>query len=92
MTEKKPRLRWKKNPRPKGLAGIGHGHPGHTLYLGDERQAMINKYGNRYSDKDEFFWVTFGNIPFINTAGSKPLSESEAKAAAMEYVRKHLKK
>lgn len=32
-------LRWKKNPRPTGLAGVGAGDPGSTLRDGEEKYA-----------------------------------------------------
>lgn len=89
----KPRLRWKKNPRPKGLAGICSGHPGHSLLYG--KVGCANAYEHSWRGKQRgWYWTARMDpqVPLRNTCNETPLTEEEAKAAAMAYVRECLAK
>jgi|688.fasta_scaffold85900_3 hypothetical protein len=87
----KQALRWKKNPRPTGLAGVCSGHPGHSLNMGGEEYANAYEYSRRHSGKQGWYWVARGkSVPLYNSCNDEPLSEDKAKRAAMDYVKLHL--
>ena len=88
----KPRLRWKKNQLPTGLAGVCCGNPGHSLTMGGEEYASAYERNRRLSGHEGWYWVARGpGVPLYNSYNDKSLTEHEAKAAAMEYVKAHLK-
>jgi hypothetical protein len=92
---KKPQLRWKKNPRPKGLAGVCSGNPGHQLRYGDRDCGSAYEHNNRFDRKEGWYWVArMGDeVPPYNSCNDAAiLTEDEAKAAAMSYVKLHLAK
>jgi len=84
-------LRWKKNPRPTGLAGVCSGPQGSTLRIdGTTRVATVYSLGGR---RTAWYWVAgwkHPNIPPKNTCNEPLATEADAKDAAMAYVRKHL--
>lgn len=86
-------LRWKKDPRPTGLAGVACGPRGSTLRKdGELRVATVSALGRSVS---RWYWVAGWDCPQIphrNTCEEPVGSEAEAKAAAMAYVRGHLEK
>lgn len=83
-------LRWKKNPRPTGLARVCCGPLGSTLRIdGKVRAATVNAHARRTG----WYWVAgweATGVPHYNSCCDAPLTEVEAKAAALSYVRKHL--
>ena len=85
-------LRWKKDPKPTGLARVCAGPQGSTLRIdGDMRVATVRPHGR---DESRWFWVAgwgHPNIPHKNTSEEPLQTEAEAKAAAMAYVREFLK-
>jgi hypothetical protein len=90
----KPRLRWKKNPRPTGSAGWCSGNPGHTLRYGGEECASAYEHNPRHSGKRGWYWVARmdDQVPLYNSCNDDPLTELDAKTAAVSYVRKHIAK
>ena len=86
-------LRWKKNPRPSGLAGVFAGPQGSTLRIdGITSVATVNAHGYN-SKKKGWFWVAgwdSDEIPYKNTCDEEYETEQHAKDAAMIYVRQHL--
>jgi hypothetical protein len=89
----KSTFRWKRNPRPTGLARIGAGHPGHTLRKDGIEYAFVNAHSFRHSRKQGWYWVapSRDKIPHCNTCAQE-LTEQEAKDAALAYIKKHLAK
>lgn len=84
-------LRWRKRPRPTGLARIGAGDPGEALFLnGDKEVAQV--YPIKHSQN--WYWVAREDscgIPWMNTCQAPVGSREAAKAAARAYVERHLK-
>jgi hypothetical protein len=86
------RLRWKLEPRETGLRAVGAGeHRTSWLTDGVKRFACVSPSGGDWRRPLEGWYFVAGwdsDIPRRNTCGEDLfLSESEAKAAAMEYVR-----
>lgn len=87
------KLRWKKNPRAKGLAGVIEGARGSTLYLnGVTRVAVVMPHNRSHV---RWYWMAGWEgrelgVPHANTVGN-PQTEADAKAAAMAFVKQHLK-
>ena len=81
-------LRWKKNPRPSGLAGVCCGQRGSTLRIdGDVKVATVSAKGRSSA---AWYWVAgWGHprIPHKNTCAEPTQTEDEAKESAMAYVR-----
>ncbi|GAB3416853.1 hypothetical protein NX774_12010 [Massilia agilis] len=88
-------LRWKKNPRPKGLAGVVAGPQGSELRDGERRYATTGYIDGRINKgrKSGWYWVAGwqSGVPHKNTCDNPVLDEETAKTAALEYVRKYLK-
>lgn len=84
MAERSKSLRWRQKPRPKGLSAIGYGYRGYELRLGDECLATVGNLDRWGTGK--FYWYGCG----VNTASQPVDTEDEAKAQALEYVKKHL--
>lgn len=83
-------MRWKKNPRPTGLAGVGCGPQGSTLRMDGVVAAVVYAHNRSAS---AWYWVAGwdSGVPHKNTCNDPPQSETDAKAAAMAYVRSHIK-
>lgn len=87
----KPKLRWKKNLRPSGLAGVCSGNPGHSLNMEGERYASAYEHNSLYVNKKGWWWCARGPAATLyNSCHDAPLTEAGAKSAAMDYVRKSL--
>lgn len=84
MTDRTKSLRWRKKPRNKGLAGVVQGYRGHELRLGDECLATVANLDRWGSGK--FYWYGCG----MNTATNPVDTEDDAKAQALEHVKKHI--
>lgn len=82
------KLRWRKDKRESGLAGVCQRYIGHTLYGdGDIKMAKIN------CSHEFFYWYTMTDlVPFQNTSNEPVLTEEKAKLDAMMYVKIHLNK
>lgn len=83
-------LRWRKDKRPTGLAGVCAGPSGHTLFRdGNIRCATVSCI----RDWKSWYWVAGweSGIPKINTCNNPLDSVKEAKEQAMKYVKWHLK-
>jgi len=89
-------LRWKKNPRPTGLAGVVAGPQGSELRDGDERYASTGFTSKRHGHKVEgWYWVARNDkagVPHMNTCSTPLADEKAARAAALAYVRGCIKK
>lgn len=87
-------LRWKKNDPERGLRRICAGPRGSKLRLDGIEVASIATYRPGFEMKG-WYWVAghvgFG-IPRHNDYPTLHKTEDEAKAAAMSYVRRHLRK
>lgn len=91
------KLRWKKNPVETGLISIGKDSKkrGSKLHDGETEYAYVYHHDYSYlayrvHGKTGCYWVASGDVPYINTCNEPPLTEDEAKAAAMSHVKKHL--
>ena len=85
-------LRWRKDERVTGLAGICAGPRGSGLYDGSVKYASIRAFG-RYSGKKGWYYVCGwgSSVPHFNSCDKPIPDEATAKSEAMAYVRKHLK-
>jgi len=85
-------LRWRKDKRQTGLAGVCAGPRGSGLYDGEKKYASVNArsigWGKGY---DGWYWVAGwdSDVPMRNTCDKPLKTEAEAKEAAMEYVKQH---
>ena len=86
--------RWRRNPRPTGLAGVCAGVQGSTLYDGDVELANVN-HANGVFDSTGWYWACPSNeslgIGWANSCNEKVETEKEAKAQAKSYIDKCLK-
>jgi hypothetical protein len=82
-------LRWKKDKAPTGLARIGCGPLGHSLWDGDVRFATVRA---SWQEQTKWFWVAgWGSpVPHANTHKAPVGSVHEAKTAALAYVKQSL--
>lgn len=89
-------LRWKKNPRPTGLYGVVAGPQGSKLRDGETEYASTGYISKRHGHKREgWYWVARNDgagVPLANTCEKPVPDEATAKAAAMAYVREHIKR
>ena len=88
------RIRWKKDPRPTGLAAVGAGPSGYTLHDGTNEYAHVNPLGGNWSRRlAGWYWVVGEShgLPYANTCKAPCATEQEAKDQARAYVLKHLK-
>ena len=89
-------LRWKRNPRPTGLAGVCAGPMGSTLREGEVEYARTSFISKLHGHKVEgWYWTTRADkqgVPHKNTCYEPVTDEATAKAGAMAYVRECLKK
>lgn len=88
-------LRWKKNPRPTGLARVCAGPQGSRLRDGDNEYAQT-VFFREFASKGAsgWYWVAGNNtagIARINTCCDLLQTEDEAKSSAMAYVRERIK-
>ena len=85
-------LRWKKNPRETGLRASGEGPRGSKLRDGEKVFASVSAHSTRHTGRTGWFWVAGwdSGVPYYNSCSDPGLTEDEAKAAAMAYVKKHL--
>jgi len=85
-------LRWKKDPAEVGLLRIGAGPRGSKLHDGVTTYASVHAHSTRHTGLTGWFWVASSRagVPHYNSCNDPGLSEAEAKAAAAEYVKKHL--
>lgn len=88
-------LRWRKNPKETGLAAVGAGPRGSSLYLDDETDylASTNASGGDWTKKFEgWYWSVPSNkekgIERYNSYPALLETEKEAKDAAKKYVQK----
>ncbi|MCY0910913.1 hypothetical protein [Massilia antarctica] len=86
------KLRWKKEPKATGLSAIGAGPRGSSLHDGEKCYAMVWAQRRNYQVTG-WYWVAGwdSNVPHLNTHSEPVATEEEAKAAAMAYVKEHLK-
>jgi hypothetical protein len=89
-------MRWKRKPRPTGLASIGAGPMGSTLRDGEVSYASTGFMSKRHGHKVEgWYWAARNDeagVPLINTCNKPVPDEATAKAEAMAYVRECLKR
>lgn len=90
-------LRWKKEPPERGLRRVIAGPQSSSLWVDVDaetkvRAAMVSTHGR---SPTQWYWVagwaaSQHGVPHKNTCAEPPLTEVEAKAAAMAYVKQHL--
>lgn len=82
-------LRWKKNKRETGLAGVARTLPlGSTLNDGTIKYASVDAL---HSGGWYYVCGWGGSVPYINTCNEPSPDEATAKAEAMAHVRENLK-
>lgn len=84
-------LRWRKNPKPQGLARVGCGPQGSTLFDGEKALARVApmRNGNVVTG---WYWTSRADSDLLkNTCGTPAATEVLAKEEAMAFVRKCLK-
>lgn len=84
------RLRWKLDPRETGLNRVAAGPRGSTLRDTAKKRYAAVCFSRRAGG---WFWVAGweSGVPHRNTSDAPVATVDEAKAAAMAYVREHLK-
>lgn len=83
-------LRWKKNPKPKGLARVGCGPQGSSLFEDGKEIARVYPARAQYVVTG-WYWVSKANPDVIKNSTATPTeTEDLAKAEAMAYVRECL--
>lgn len=88
-------MRWKKNPRPTGLMGIGARPQGSTLSEGGKKYADTNCLGGYGRQPVQgWYWVAGwqSGIAHKNTCNTPVADEATAKAESMAYVKAELKR
>lgn len=59
--------------------------------MGGENYASAYEHSTRYGNKTEWWWCARGpGVPLYNSCDDEPLTEAEAKSAALDYVQKSL--
>jgi hypothetical protein len=88
-------MRWKRKPRPTGLAGVVAGPQGSSLREDGIEYASTGFISKRHGHAVEgWYWVARNDgagVPLKNTCGNPVTDESTAKAAAMAYVKACIK-
>lgn len=85
-------LRWRKDPPETGLRRTGAGPRGSTLNDGEVRCASVQALRRNYSTVGWYWVAGWGSdVPHKNTWETPDPDEATAKAAAMAYVKQHLK-
>lgn len=87
------RLRWKKNPRPLGLASIGAGPRSSKLHDGVKEYASVNPIGGNYAKPLTgwyFVCPTDAVGVYMNTCNKPAPDEATAKAQAIDFIRRNL--
>ena len=90
MSSPSTRLRWKKRPRPTGLAAIGAGPAGSILHDGTTKYATVYPLGGDWHGPLlGWYWVCSSSdtLEYRNTCRTPAPDEATAKAQAMEFVR-----
>jgi hypothetical protein len=84
-------LRWKKHPKPKGLAAVCSGPLGSDLTDGKTEYATVYPSdGDWHGPLRGWYWVS-SSFGYVNTCNDKLMpTEAEAKAAAMAHVKNAL--
>lgn len=87
-------MRWKKDPRPTGLAGIAAPPSSHWLRDGEIKLACVSPSGR--SASGTWYWVAGWDgrelgVSHRNTCDKPVATVEEAKDQAMAYVREQLK-
>lgn len=84
-------LRWKKDPRETGLAAIGAG-PRSSRLKCNEIDASVNALGGTWREPIRgWYWVVTAPGRYKNTCNTPCETEEEAKAQAIQYVKKIIK-
>ena len=95
--KKRKQLRWRREPRATGLAGVCQGTRGWELRYGGATIGTVSILrgldGPRHSD-GPWYWVTYSGygVPWKNTSaeGRRIVTVDEAKAECRAFVKKHL--
>lgn len=86
------KLRWKQEPAETGLRHITAGPRGSYLHDGKTKYAAVSAHSRR-GGQQGWYWVAgwASGVPHYNSAcDSTVLTESDAKDAAMAYVKQYL--
>ena len=87
------RLRWKKNARQTGLASVGSGPRGSKYHDGEKTYAVVSAHGGGWHGPvTGWYWVAGwdSDVPYLNTCYENPVTESEAKKQAQDYVKNNI--
>lgn len=88
------RLRWKRNPKPTGLARVAAPPQGHTLLDAEGKAfAYVSPLGGGMTSLRGWYYTCPGNVSgeWINTCRTPAATAEEAKAQAIAFVKKHTK-
>jgi len=90
----KIKLRWKLEPKTRGLASIGAPPRPSRLHDGEKTYAIVYGFGGAFSDKQSgWYWVSGwdSDVPYENTSSTPNSTEEEAKKQAKDFVEQYLK-
>lgn len=84
------RITFKKNPPQQGLLSVGAGLRGSEIRIDGVRVGSVDAHSRGNMRPGWYFYVhsngLFEGSPFINTCNAPHASESEARAAAKEWI------
>lgn len=87
----RPRLRWKRRPKPTGLQAVGAGQQGSVLHDGTTEYATVHPLGGSWRmPLKGWYWVCRGQDfggQYVNTCDTPANDEQTAKDQAAAYVR-----
>lgn len=88
----KPKLRWKLQPREKGLRAVGAAPRGYQYHDGNEIYATVSPNGGGWQRKqDGWYWYSRVSGESVNTCRTPVATIEEAKAQAQAHVKEYLK-
>lgn len=91
MSKKRKQLRWRREPRETGLAGVCQGERGWELRYGGEDVATVSRHGHdRWNPTGWHWWARNDGLGVVwrNTSAEKLTYKTpeEAKVACRSYV------
>lgn len=82
------RLRWRRVPRERGLAGTCQGERGYNLFYGDQHIGCASPLG-KWAEGGYYWWARV-NEALLNTAHQPVATVAEAKAQAVAWARERI--
>lgn len=88
----KPRLRWRREPLPGGLANVSATPRGYELWYGDQRIGGAHAYCPNWprGDVQGYYWICRAEelgAPYLNTSGALVTTMEKAKQVCEAYAR-----